>query len=149
MGFVPEQASKTHESLRLATTLTSERIRDTIGATEGISIYDLPDTIRDLDSAGFSTKRYEVLFQVELARPIFLVSMVLVGAAFTMRHARFGGTGMAVLMAVLLGFGLYFIRNFSQILGENGQVPIALAAWAPPVASIMLTLGLLLHAEDG
>ncbi len=52
-------------------------------------------------------------------------------------------------MAVLLGFGLYFIRNFAQILGENGQVPVAMAAWAPPIASIMLTLGLLLHAEDG
>ena len=149
VGFVPENASKTHDTLRLSTTLTSERIRDTIGATEGISIYDLPETIRDLERAGFSTKRYEVLLQVELARPIFLVSMVLVGAAFTMRHARFGGTGLAVLMAVLLGFGLYFIRNFAQILGENGQVPIAMAAWAPPVASIMLTLGLLLHAEDG
>lgn len=149
VGFVPENASKTHETLRLPTTLTSDRIRETIGATEGISIYDLPQTIRDLATAGFSTKRYEVLLQVELARPIFLVSMVLVGAAFTMRHARFGGTGLAVLTAVLLGFGLYFIRNFAQILGENGQVPVSLAAWAPPIASIMLTLGLLLHAEDG
>ncbi len=149
VGFVPESASKTHENLRIATTLTSERIRDTIGATEGISIYDLPQTIRDLANAGFSTKRYEVLLQIELARPVFLMSMVLVGAAFTMRHARFGGTGIAVLAAVLLGFGLYFIRNFAQILGENGQIPIALSAWAPPVASIMLTLGLLLHAEDG
>ena len=75
--------------------------------------------------------------------------MVLVGAAFTMRHARSGGTGLAVLSAVLLGFGLYFIRNFAQILGENGQIPVSLAAWAPPAASILLTLGLLLHAEDG
>ena len=53
------------------------------------------------------------------------------------------------LTAVLLGFGLYFIRNFAQILGENGQIPVLLAAWAPPVASILLTAGLLLHAEDG
>jgi lipopolysaccharide export system permease protein len=53
------------------------------------------------------------------------------------------------LSAVLMGFGLYFIRSFAQILGENGQIPIALAAWAPPIASICLALGLLLHAEDG
>ena len=66
-----------------------------------------------------------------------------------MRHTRFGGTGVAVLCAVLLGFGLYFIRSFAQILGENGQIPILLAAWAPPVASVLLALGLLLHAEDG
>ena len=75
--------------------------------------------------------------------------MVLVAAAFTMRHTRFGGTGISVLAAVLLGFTLFFIRSFAQILGENGQVPILFAAWAAPIAAILLALGLLLHAEDG
>jgi lipopolysaccharide export system permease protein len=54
-----------------------------------------------------------------------------------------------VLTVVLMGFGLYFVRSFAQILGENGQIPILLAAWAPPAAAISLALGLLLHAEDG
>lgn len=148
-GLNPETSSAEHEVLLVPTTLTTDRIRDTLGTADGISVYDLPATIRDLDEAGFSTKRYEVWYQAELARPLFLVAMVLVGAAFTMRHARFGGTGLAVLTAVLLGFGLHFIRNFAQVLGENGQIPVALAAWAPPVAAILLTMGLLLHAEDG
>jgi len=148
-GLNPESSSATHETLKLPTTLTQDRIRDSLGRSEGISIYDLPATIRDLRQAGFSTRKHEVWYQVELARPLFLMAMVLVGAAFTMRHTRFGGTGIAVLTAVLLGFTLYFIRNFAQILGENGQIPIELAAWGPPVASIFLTLGLLLHAEDG
>lgn len=148
-GLNAEKNAAEHAELRLATTLTDERIRDTLGAVQGISVYDLPETIRGLKEAGFATLRYEVMLQAELARPLFLIAMVLVGAAFTMRHTRFGGTGLAVLLAVLLGFGLYFVRNFAQILGENGQIPILLAAWAPPVASILLTLGLLLHAEDG
>ncbi|KAE9626533.1 LPS export ABC transporter permease LptG [Parasedimentitalea maritima] len=148
-GFNPETNSVEHSKLLLPTTLTQDRIRDSLGTASGISVYDLPETIKALQQAGFSTKRYEVWLQVELARPLFLIAMVLVGAAFTMRHARSGGTGLAVLTAVLLGFGLYFIRNFAQILGENGQIPVALAAWAPPAASILLTLGLLLHAEDG
>jgi lipopolysaccharide export system permease protein len=148
-GQNPETAAETFASMRLPTTLTQDRIRDSLGRPSGISIYDLPETIQQLRQAGFSTKRHEVWLQVELARPLFLVAMVLVGAAFTMRHTRLGGTGVAVLAAVLLGFGLYFIRNFAQILGENGQIPVSFAAWGPPVASILLTLGLLLHAEDG
>lgn len=148
-GLNPEASAALHAELRIPTTLTQDRIRDSIGRPSGISIYDMPETIRDLAQAGFSTKRYEVWYQVELARPLFLVAMVLIGAAFTMRHVRFGGTGVAVLAAVLLGFALYFVRNFAQILGENGQLPVLLAAWAPPVASVCLALGLLLHAEDG
>ena len=48
-----------------------------------------------------------------------------------------------------LGFGLYFIRSFAQILGENGQIPILLSAWAAPLAAVLLGLGLLLRTEDG
>ncbi len=149
VGVHPETSATYHDVLQIRSTLTDERIRDSLGRPTGVSIYDLPETIRELKRAGFSTKRHEVWLQSELARPLFLMAMVLVGAAFTMRHTRFGGTGIAVLSAVLLGFGLYFIRNFAQILGENGQLPVPLAAWGPPVASILLTIGLLLHAEDG
>ncbi len=48
-----------------------------------------------------------------------------------------------------LGFGLFLIRNFAQILGDRGQIPVGLAAWATPVAAVLLSLGLLLHLEDG
>jgi lipopolysaccharide export system permease protein len=54
-----------------------------------------------------------------------------------------------VLSAIMLGFSLHYIRNFAQVLGENGQIPIILAAWAPPVASWLLAFGILLHKEDG
>jgi lipopolysaccharide export system permease protein len=66
-----------------------------------------------------------------------------------MRHTRFGKTGVMVLSAILLGFGVFFIRSFAQVLGETGQLPVALVAWTPPVAAILLALGLLLHTEDG
>nr|WP_256368026.1 MULTISPECIES: LPS export ABC transporter permease LptG [unclassified Ruegeria] len=148
-GENPETNAVVHDRLDLPTSLTRQRILDTLGQQDSVSVYDLPQLIADLREAGFSTKQYEVWLQVQLARPFFLVSMVLIGAAFTMRHVRFGGTGIAVLTAVLLGFAIYFVRNFAQILGENGQLPTYIAAWAPPFAAILLSLGLLLHAEDG
>jgi lipopolysaccharide export system permease protein len=148
-GVNAEGASEEHETLTIPSSLTVERIRESIGRVAAVSIYELPEFIRQLEQAGFSTRQHEVWLQAELARPFFLVAMVLVASAFTMRHTRFGGTGVAVLASILLGFGLYFIRSFAQILGENGQIPVTLAAWAPPVAAIFLALGLLLHAEDG
>ena len=137
------------DKMTIPSDLTLDRIRESIGKPAAVSIYELPEFIRQLEAAGFSARRHKVWLQTEFARPLFLVAMVMVASAFTMRHTRFGGTGVAVLTAVLLGFGLYFIRSFAQILGENGQIPILLAAWAPPVASVLLALGFLLHAEDG
>ncbi|WP_050930959.1 LPS export ABC transporter permease LptG [Aestuariivita boseongensis] len=148
-GLNPEATAAEHATLQLPSTLTQERIRETLSNPHGISIWDLTGTIAQLEQAGFSTKRHQVWLHSELARPLFLMAMVLVAAAFTMRHTRSGGTGIAVLVAVLLGFGLHFIRNFAQVLGENGQLPILLASWAPPMAALLLAIGLLLHTEDG
>jgi len=145
----PQAEAKDYASLLLPSTLTKDQIRDSFGAPAAIPIWDLPAFIRGLDAAGFSARLHRVWFQMELALPLFLAAMVMVGAAFTMRHTRFGRTGLMVLCALLLGFTMYFLRNFAQILGENGQIPIGLAAWAPPVAAVFFALGLLLHLEDG
>lgn len=145
----PEQQASTHASLRLPSDLTAERIRDGFGAPSAIAIWDLPDFIAGLERAGFSARRHAVWLQMELALPLMLVAMLLIAAGFTMRHVRLGRTGTMVLLAFGAGLAVFFLRNFAQVLGENGQIPVALAAWAPPTAALMAALALLLHLEDG
>ena len=148
-GGNPESTAQELAELTVPSPLTQDQIIDSFGKPEFISLWDLPDFITQLETAGFSARRYAVWYQMELSRPIFLVSLVLIAAAFTMRHARLSNTGMSVLTSIMLGFGLYYIRNFAQILGENGQIPILLAGWAPPIAALLLGIGLLLIMEDG
>ncbi len=148
-GDNPEAHATEADQMRLTSALTQDRIVDSFGRPEYIPIWDLPEFIGQLEQAGFSARRYAMWYQMELARPLFLMALVMISAAFTMRHARLSNTGLSVLSAVLLGFGLHYIRNFAQILGENGEIPIHLAAWAPPVASFLLATGILLHMEDG
>ena len=133
----------------LPSDLTPERIRDSFGTPSAIAFWDLPGYIADLERAGFSAQAYRLWFQMELAQPLLMVAMVLIAAGFTMRHVRFGGTGKMVLYAMLAGFGIFFLRNFAQALGDTGQIPIALAAWSPALAAVLLALSLLLHLEDG
>lgn len=145
----PEATAQTVPQMVVPSELTRDRILDSFGSPEYIPVWELPDFIGQLEASGFSARRYAIWFQSELAQPVFLVALVLISAAFTMRHARGANVGLAVLTAVLLGFALHYIRNFAQILAENGQIPIMFAAWAPPVASLFLGLGILLHLEDG
>ncbi|WP_458790363.1 LPS export ABC transporter permease LptG [Yoonia sp. MH D7] len=144
-----EAAATLHATLEIPSSLTAAEIRDSFGTPSSIQIWDLPAFIERLRTAGFSAQRHEVWLQMELALPLFLVAMVMIGASFTLRHQRGGRTGMMVLLAVLVSFAVYFLRNFAQILGENGQLPAILAAWAPPLAAIAISLGMLLHNEDG
>ena len=75
--------------------------------------------------------------------------MPAVVSAFALRPARFGQVGVMMLFAVLAGFSLYFLKDFAESLGGSGAIPIMAAAWTPPIAAILLALGLLLHLEDG
>ncbi|MEP2781049.1 MAG: LPS export ABC transporter permease LptG [Pseudoruegeria sp.] len=145
----PERDARIYEQYELRSNLTRQQIRDSFGTPSAIPIWELPSFIKSLNTAGFSSRQHQVWFQMELAQPLLFVAMVLIGAAFTMRHTRFGRTGTLVLAAILTGFGLFFIRNFAQALGESGQIPIVAAAWTPPIAGILLALGLILHLEDG
>jgi lipopolysaccharide export system permease protein len=145
----PEVSASVQPSASLPSDLTRDRIRDSFGDPSAIPIWSLPDYITKLEQAGFSARAHRVWFQMELALPLLLAAMVLIAAGFTMRHARSGKTGQMVLLALAGGFGIFFLRNFAQVLGVNGQIPVSLAAWSPPVAAILLSLGLLLHLEDG
>lgn len=146
----PERTAGSQGSaLKLKTDLTRDKIADSFGSPRAVSIWDLPTYIRELEKAGFSGTSHRMWFNVEMAAPVFLAAMVLIAAGFTMRHARSGGSGPLVLMALLCGFLIFFLRNFAQVLGENEQIPIFLAAWSPPLVAILLSVGLLLHLEDG
>jgi lipopolysaccharide export system permease protein len=148
-GQNSERTSQTFDRYSVPTDLTRKRIQDSFGTPSAIPIWELPSFIDDLERAGFSASQHRIWLHMELTLPLLFVAMVLIGAGFTMRHTRFGKTGIMVLFAVMVGFGLFFLRVFAQILGENGQIPILLAAWAPPLAAICFALGLLFHLEDG
>lgn len=145
----PEAAATFQPRGTLPSDLTADAIRDSFGSPAAIPVWDLPAYIAGLERAGFSARSHQVWLQMQLALPLLMGAMVLIAAGFTMRHARFGKTGIYVLMAILGGFAIFFLRNFGQVLGENGQVPVMAAAWAPPLAAALFALGLLLHLEDG
>ncbi len=145
----PERSVQAVASASLPSDLTRERIREGFGAPGEIGFWDLPAYVARIEAAGFSARPHRVWMQMELAQPLMLAAMVLLAAGFCMRHARFGQTGQMVLLAVLSGFAIFFLRNFAQVLGEKGQIPVVLAAWGPPVAAALLAIGLLLHVEDG
>lgn len=136
-------------AFELPTELTRAQILDSFSPPEMISFWDLPAFIAQIESAGFSGLSHRLYFQTELARPVLFSAMVLIGAIFALRPARFGQTGVMILIAILAGFSLYFLKDFAELLGAQGQIPLLVAAWAPSLAAILFTIGLLLHLEDG
>ncbi len=133
----------------LPTDLTSDRILSSFAAPKTISIWNLPAFINQLNASGFSAVRHEVFLQSQYATPLTLIAMMLIGAAFSLKHIRFGNVGVMALLAILSGFLMFAVKNVAESLGQAQEVPILLATWAPPMAAALFALAFVLHLEDG
>lgn len=145
----PEASARSQPLLILPTDLTPERIRDSFAQARTVPLLQLPAFIAALERAGFAGLEHRMRLQMELALPVLLTGMMLLAVAICVHHARSGGAAIRALVTILAGFTLFFLRNFAQVLGETGQVPVILAAWGPPVATLLLAVGLLLNLEEG
>ena len=148
-GENSQSAVEEYDLIEIPTSLKKEQITDQFGDPSTISVWSLPEFIGQLERAGFSAKRYSVWLQSELAKPIFFLAMMLISAAFCMRQTRVKGISFNVMAAVLVGFLLFYLKNFVLILGVNGQLPVLIAAWGPSFAAIFISLGLFLNREEG
>ena len=80
--------------------LTQEEISERISDPTSVSIWDLKSHIMQLKAAGFSILRYEVRLHSELSHPLFLVAMMLIGCAFTMKNFIGNKKSFAIIASV-------------------------------------------------
>ena len=148
-GFSSEKNAQITPKMIIKSNLTQEEISKRISDPSSISIWNLKSHIMQLRTAGFSVLKYEVRFHSELSHPLFLVSMMLIGCAFTMKNFIGNKKSLAIIASIMLGFSLYYVRNFAQLLAESGQLNLIAATWIPSISSILIALGVILHMEDG
>ena len=145
----PDAPSHYLEEFWLETDLTLGSIQDNFAPPETMSFWDLPAFIAALENAGFSAVRHRLHWHSLLAAPLLMCAMVLIGATFTLRHSRRGGTIFVISGGVLTGFVLYFFSDVVFALGLSDSIPVTLAAWTPSGVTTLLGLAVLLHLEDG
>lgn len=138
------------DALQLPTTLTADKVQDSLAAPETMSFWDLPAFIRSSQAAGFSALPHRLYWQSLLASPFLLCAMVLVASAFYLTTGtKLPGWMLRGAAGLGTGFVVYFLNHFTYALGLSATLPLALAAWAPTVATTMFGVAYLFHREDG
>ena len=133
----------------LATTLRPGQAVEGSMSAEAVPFWDLPALRAEAESAGLDAASYRLQFQTLLARPLLLVAMTLIAAAFSLRFFRFGGIGKFVGGGIAAGFVLYVATKFVGDLGGSGVLSPPVAAWSPAIVASMLGALALLNQEDG
>lgn len=115
------------------TLLTPEIIMNRYLNPDQISVWKLPTFILEMQKIGINTHGHLVQFWILFLMPLVLISMVVLGIAFSQTHERrnfsFGikfGTG------IIACFALYFITKVFSALGASGELPALLAVASTP-----------------
>jgi len=143
------ELSQTQIAVSLPTTITIDDIRDTTGNSALPPFWDIPETIKKTERAGFSTVGLRMQLNKLLALPIMLIAMTIIAAGVSMHLTREGGTLRLLIIGGVLGFAVYFADNVVSAFGEVSALPILLAAWAIPLFVLFFGISYLSKIEDG
>ena len=84
------EAPRHYDEYFVSTYLSPAQIMDSLGSVETLSFWQLPAFINFAKKAGIPTARYELQYELFLARPILLAAMVLIAATSSLKPFRFG-----------------------------------------------------------
>ncbi|MBN2751446.1 MAG: LPS export ABC transporter permease LptG [Rhodospirillaceae bacterium] len=132
------------------TALSLSKIQEKFSSPASLSFWDLPGFIRFFESAGFSAHRHLLHWHALLASPLLLCAMVFVAAVFALNpNMRKGGFLVRIIAGVGVGFAFYFFTRITYALGLTNTLPVFLSAWSPVVVTLLTSLTVLFHQEDG
>ncbi|QYF88091.1 LptF/LptG family permease [Brevundimonas sp. PAMC22021] len=143
------QKAVRYATLDLTSNLADREAFDRFARPQSTPFWSLPNQIRRIEDAGFTSTAYRLQFQQGLATPLVFGAMSILAAAFSLRLMRLGDVARMSVFAVVLGFAFFFMTQVSAAMGSAEVVPPVVAAWLPPVLTALAALTLLFYTEDG
>ena len=106
------------------------------------SIFEIPQLIRDLKSAGFSPIKFQVYFQSLFAKPLLLLSMTLIACYFGLNHVRNNNSILMIFLGIVAGLVFYITSSIITELGSASLISVFASTWVMTI--ICLAIGILL-----
>ncbi|MCP4355110.1 MAG: LPS export ABC transporter permease LptG [Proteobacteria bacterium] len=136
------------ENVKIPTEMTPEKIQLSFSSFKTISVLDLPAFINSLETSGFSTLRYQVVFWNTLFLPLLCMAMFILAAPFSLRFSRRGGVGRLLLVGLCFGFVFYMFNNVILTLAQAGRLNIFIAIIIPIIIAGLTGVYMLLHFRE-
>lgn len=147
--YAGEALPTNHRTYDLKTNLTRAQVQETFATPETVPFWQLASLIRLAEGSGLAAVGYRLQYYQLLVLPLYMVAMVLLAAAVSLRLFRFGGVQRMVLGGVAAGFLLYVLSKVAGDLSKASLLAPAVAAVLPPFLGGVTGFVVLLYQEDG
>ena len=139
-----ENTSKKYDNYTLKSNFDLERINNLFSDLTSLTYFELLKLEKDYKSIGYSIDEINIQKHRFYSLPFLLCIMTII-ATIIMIYNKFNRNILLNLfIGIFFSVLVYYLSNFSNLLGENGRLPLILSVWFPLIILIFLsTIGIL------
>ena len=126
-----DNSSTRYEKIKFETNFDLERISNLFSDLTSLTYFDLLALEEDYKTIGYSTNEINIQKHRFYSLPFLLSAMTII-ATIIMIYNKFKDKILFNLfIGILFSVLIYYLGNFSNLLGENGKLPLILSVWFP------------------
>ncbi len=135
-----DNSSKKYEKFKFKTNFDLERISNLFSDLTSLTYFDLISLEKDYKRIGYSTSEINIQKHRFYSLPFLLSAMTMI-ATIIMIYNKFKDKILFNLfIGILFSVLIYYLGNFSNLLGENGKLPLILSVWFPVIMLLSFSI---------
>jgi lipopolysaccharide export system permease protein len=136
----PDNKSKKLEKTKLKTNFDLERISNLFSDLSALTYFDLIKLEKDYKAIGYSISEINIQKHRFYSLPFLLAIMTII-ATIIMIYNKFKHKILFNLfVGILISVIVYYLSHFTNLLGENGKLPLILSVWFPVIMLLSLSI---------
>ena len=138
-----DNTSKKYDQFNLKSNFDLERINNLFSDLSSLTFLELLKLEKDYKSIGYSIDEINIQKHKFYSLP-FLLSIMTIIATIIMVYNKFNKNILLNLfIGIFFSVLVYYLGNFSNLLGENGRLPLILSVWFPVIILVIIsTIGI-------
>ena len=127
----PDNLSKKFDKIELESNFDLERINNLFSDLSSLTYFQLLKLEKDYNSIGYSTDEIEIQKHKFYSLPFLLCIMTIIGTIIMINNKFKKNLLFNLFIGIFFSVTIYYLSHFSNLLGENGRLPLILSVWFP------------------
>ncbi len=134
-----DNSSINHEKIKFKTNFDLERISNLFSDLTSLTYFDLLALEKDYKAIGYSTSEINIQKHRFYSLPFLLSAMTIIAMIIMIYNKFKKKILLNLFIGILFSVLVYYLGNFSNLLGENGKLPLIFSVWLPVLMLLSLS----------
>jgi lipopolysaccharide export system permease protein len=135
----PNNYSKKYLKTTLKSNFDSERINNLFSDLSSLTYFELLQLEKDYISIGYSVDEIEIQKHKFYSLPFLLTVMTIIATIIMIYNKFKNNLLLNLFIGIFFSVVVYYLGHFSNLLGENGRLPLILSVWFPIIILVSLS----------